>query len=161
MRHVVFDQQNLVFSFLVADRSQASHEVALRVAGMTRPRVNRDDYSLVVELHRLSGLNPNPWDFPFSGNENVASGSLEDVRLNDSAILSPLASDDADDLSGWLTVVNFAFLVQQRLGRLLVVNRVISRVGRLVFENDFARRDPLLLRKNFNSDDVTVDGSIE
>lgn len=161
VRHVVFDEQNFVFSFLVADRSQAANEVALRVAGMTRPRVDRDDYPLIVQLRRLSSLDSHSWDFPFSGNENVTSGALEDVRLDDSAVLSPLASDDADNLSGRLPVVHVAFFVQQRFGCLLVINRVIGRIGCLVFQNYFTRRNPLLFRQNFNSDDVTVDGSIK
>lgn len=157
----MLDQQNLVFSFLVADWSQTTHEVSLWVAGVTRPRVDRDDNPLIVQLRRLACLNPNSRDFSFSRNENVASRSLEDVRLDNAAVLTPLASDDADDFSGRLSVVFFAFFVEQRLGCLFMVNRVIGRIDSLVFENDFARRYPVLLGKNFNRDDVAIDGSVE
>ena len=54
--HVVFEQQHLVLGRLVADGAERAHEMAERVARVTRPTVDVDHDALVGELGRLARL---------------------------------------------------------------------------------------------------------
>lgn len=99
MWNVVFNQQDFIFSVLVAERSEASNEVTLRIAGMSRPLINGDDDSLVVQFFSLARLNSNSRNLSLSWYEDMPGRSLKDVGLNDSAVLPPLSLDDSNDLS--------------------------------------------------------------
>lgn len=159
MWNVVFNQQNFIFSVLVAEGSKASNEVTLWVAGVSRPLVDGDDDSLVVEFLSLARLNSNSWYLSLSWNEDVPGRSLQDVGLNDSAVLSPLPLDDSNDFSCRLRF--FLVDVQHFLCLVFGLDRVIGRIFSFVFQNDFTWRCPLSFWQQFHSNNIAIDGSVQ
>lgn len=128
---------------------------------MSWPLIDGNNNALIVQLFSLTRLNSHSRDSSVSRNEDVTSRSLEDIGLKYATVLTPLALDDSNDLPSWLSLFLVDVFSQKLLRFNLIINCIVCRIFSFVLENDFTWRGPLIFREQLQSNNVTIDSSVE
>lgn len=122
---------------------------------MPRPLIDRDNDALHLQQFRLARVDTHLRHFSFGRNEQMPLGSCTEARLQNAAVLTPLATNDADNAPGWLALD----IGRRDDGRLLVKH--VARILLIILQDDLTRSPPLVFGQQFQCDDVTVYGAIK
>lgn len=123
---------------------------------MPRPLVNGHNDPLHLQQLRLPRVDTDFRDFPLSRNEQMPLRSIDQTRLQNAAILTPLPADNANDFARWLSLD-----IRRRANRCGFLFEHISGILLVVLQNDLTRSGPLFFRQQFQSNDIAVHRSVE